>query len=85
MSGVIAAALFVTSLGVPCLWKTLFSVPCLGCGLTRAALLLARGDVGGAAAMNPLIFFVAAVFASVAVRNVRRTRTGDDHGRTRGR
>ena len=40
------------------LWRCpiaeLFGVPCPGCGLTRALLALARGDVAGAVRLHPL-------------------------------
>ncbi|MDR0615833.1 MAG: DUF2752 domain-containing protein [Synergistaceae bacterium] len=49
------------SLPTFCLWKLLFGLPCPGCGLTRACLLLARGRFIGAAARNILIIpFLAA-------------------------
>jgi len=31
---------------------------CPGCGMTRAAATLIRGDVGGAAAFHPLVFLI---------------------------
>jgi hypothetical protein len=37
-----------------CLFKALTGLPCPTCGSTRAAGCLARGDVTGALAMNPL-------------------------------
>jgi len=37
-----------------CPFAALWSVPCPGCGLTRAALLLLRGDWLGAWRMHPL-------------------------------
>ncbi|GHV02696.1 hypothetical protein FACS1894159_11630 [Bacteroidia bacterium] len=37
-----------------CPFKALTGVPCVGCGGTRAALLLARGDLCGALWTNPL-------------------------------
>ncbi len=40
--------------GVPmCPWASVFGQPCPGCGMTRAALALARADVGAALAWNP--------------------------------
>jgi hypothetical protein len=37
-----------------CPFKSLSGLPCAGCGATRAALALARFDLGGAFAVNPL-------------------------------
>ncbi len=37
-----------------CPFHALTGMPCPGCGATRAALALARGDVAGALAWNPL-------------------------------
>ncbi len=37
-----------------CLVKLLFSVPCPGCGMTRATLRLLRGDVLGSLAYHPV-------------------------------
>jgi hypothetical protein len=38
----------------PCPFHALTGVPCVGCGTTRALVALARGDVPGALAWNPL-------------------------------
>ena len=37
-----------------CLFRAATGIPCLTCGATRAAALLATGDLSGAFAMNPL-------------------------------
>jgi uncharacterized protein DUF2752 len=37
-----------------CMFRAATGIPCLTCGATRAAGLLAMGDVAGALAMNPL-------------------------------
>ena len=58
-------------------------IPCPGCGVTRAALALARGDVLAATRMNPLAVVVvpvsAALFSYAALRYVRdgRARLGE--------
>jgi len=38
-----------------CVFKAVTGVPCLTCGTTRALVRLARLDVAGALAMNPLV------------------------------
>ena len=49
--------------GLPrCPFHVLTGIPCAGCGSTRAALALARLDVGGAFAMNPLAAFAMLAF-----------------------
>lgn len=47
--GLVAAALVWR-----CPMAELWGVPCPGCGLTRAALALAAGDLAGAIGMHPL-------------------------------
>ena len=37
-----------------CVFRAATGIPCMTCGATRAAGLLATGDVAGAFAMNPL-------------------------------
>lgn len=43
---------------IPCLWKTLFSFECPGCGLTTAFIEIITLDLLGAYNANPLIFIV---------------------------
>ena len=58
-------------------------IPCPGCGLTRAALALVRGDLAEATRLNPLAVVVvpvsAALFSYGALRYVRdgRARLGE--------
>jgi hypothetical protein len=56
-----------------CAMAEMFGVPCPGCGMTRAILLLGRGDVSGSLHMHPLavpslvsslLFMVATVWAT---------------------
>ncbi|MBY0263189.1 MAG: DUF2752 domain-containing protein [Phycisphaerales bacterium] len=55
-----------TGRAVPtCMFKRVTGYPCATCGSTRATMLLARGEVAGAAAMNPL--FVGALVIAVVV------------------
>jgi hypothetical protein len=51
-----ASLLHLDSLGLPiCFFKATTGLPCLTCGGTRALVHLARLDVAGALAMNPLV------------------------------
>ena len=70
--------------GVPvCPTALLFGLPCPGCGLTRATLALAGGDVAAAQALNPLAVVVSPLFVGAAgfaiYRYVRGGRI-DAHG-----
>ena len=53
----------------PCPFRTLTGWPCPTCGGTRCALALARLDLAGAFAFNPLLFVVA--FALVTASGLR--------------
>ncbi len=44
--------------GLPCLFRAVTGFDCPGCGMTRACRALLQGDVGGALAFHPLVFFV---------------------------
>jgi hypothetical protein len=56
LAGFVAAAALVVALRVPtCPTALLLGVPCPGCGLTRATLLLFSGDIVGALRMHPLV------------------------------
>ena len=66
MAILVAAALFGifffvrgrVFLAVPCIFKSVTGIPCAGCGLTRAALALTRGEVWMALLINPLSVLV---------------------------
>lgn len=59
-------------LGLPslCLFRNLFGVECLGCGMVRAASRLAHADLAGAAEFNRLVFPVAALICVMAARDL---------------
>ncbi|MBR4759126.1 MAG: DUF2752 domain-containing protein [Lachnospiraceae bacterium] len=44
-----------------CPMQLMFGLPCPGCGLTRAAILLCKGDIYGAFKMHPFIFALIAL------------------------
>ena len=55
LGGVAVAVLHLDRLPIlVCVFRAATGIPCLTCGATRAAALLATGDVAGALAMNPL-------------------------------
>lgn len=55
-------------LDVPlCPLATFAHLPCPGCGLTRATLALARGDLHAAIALHPLSPIVTPTFAGLTV------------------
>lgn len=58
--GWIAAMAAIPGLpGIPCLVHAVTGFSCPGCGMTRACRALLLGDVRGALAWHPLVFFVA--------------------------
>lgn len=50
--------LVVFYLDIDCLFKSLFSIPCPGCGLTRGFRALFKGDIVGAFNYNILTIFI---------------------------
>lgn len=50
-----------------CPTKILFGIPCPGCGMTRACLLLLHNDIIGAFCMNPNVFVLALFVVGTAV------------------
>ncbi|MGE5275586.1 MAG: DUF2752 domain-containing protein [Acidobacteriota bacterium] len=48
----------------PCLFRSVTGLPCPTCGSTRAVLALARLDLAGAVALNPLAVAAAIVFVA---------------------
>ena len=51
-------ALLMYRLGVSCLFLRWFSVPCPGCGMTRALVRLLHLDFEGAFFYHPMVFFL---------------------------
>lgn len=74
MAGASALALSPIKL---CFFALVFRLPCPGCGMTRAAVALARGDLAGAIALNPLSLVIAPWCAWLLARHVTAyVRTG---------
>jgi len=72
-----------------CVSAGLFGLPCPGCGLTRASLLLLHGDLGGALSLHPLVVPMAPLYfgalALLAVDYVRGPRQAPSLGHARAR
>ncbi|WP_353778410.1 DUF2752 domain-containing protein [Winogradskyella sp. 3972H.M.0a.05] len=47
---------------LPCLWKKMFGIDCLGCGTQRALSLIFQGDFVGAFKMYPAIYTIIIMF-----------------------
>lgn len=64
LPGLAAAALYVFLMeyffGAVCLSRVLIGIPCAGCGLTRAALLLLQGRFAESFALQPLLLLIPA-------------------------
>lgn len=46
----------LASFNMPCVWKTLFGIPCPGCGMVHAFLSLMRLDFAAAFSYHPMVF-----------------------------
>jgi len=55
-------AAFLYLSGIGCVFRFFFHVHCPGCGMTRALLSLARGDVAAAVAYHPMVFFLPVMY-----------------------
>jgi hypothetical protein len=76
LCGALAAALLLSPVKV-CVVAWLLHVPCPGCGLTRAALAMARGDFARATALHPLAIVLVPLVALVLGRHaLSYVRTG---------
>jgi hypothetical protein len=78
VAAIFAAAVVAVALRVPlCPIAIITHHPCPGCGLTRAALALMRGDVSAALHFHPLgPIVVPLIGAGLAYNVVRYLRTG---------
>jgi hypothetical protein len=70
-AGVLAAVAMLLPLRL-CLSAALLHIPCPGCGMTRAAFALLRGDWSAAFALHPLSIFIAPVGAVLALEHADR-------------
>lgn len=50
---------------VPCMFKTLFGIPCFGCGMTRAYLSLLHLDLAAAFSYHPMFWSVPILYLYV--------------------
>lgn len=76
-AGAVAALWFRLGLPLPvCRFKEWTGVPCPTCGSTRMVEALLSGDVLGAAAWNPLVFFGLAAVAIWTALSVARLASG---------
>ncbi len=50
--------LLMWRLHIPCLWLSLFHVPCMGCGMTRAWVSVAKLQFGRAFSYHPMFWSV---------------------------
>jgi len=69
----LAAYFYVANLlfGSVCPSKIIAGLPCPGCGLTRAALLMLTGDFIGSLRMNPILPFLF-VYAILVLRKKKK-------------
>jgi hypothetical protein len=59
---------------IPCLFKTLFGVECLGCGFQRSLVLLFQGEFSAAFQMYPAVYSMLLFFAFVALYFLDKSR-----------
>ncbi|HEU4753096.1 MAG TPA: DUF2752 domain-containing protein, partial [Armatimonadota bacterium] len=63
VAALVALASAAIHAGVPlCPTAAFFGIPCPGCGLTRATLLLAQGQLGAALRVHPLVPLLAPLY-----------------------
>lgn len=52
---------------IPCMSKKLFGLDCPGCGMQRAAVMVAQGDFANAFAMFPAIYTTIPLFILIGL------------------
>jgi Co/Zn/Cd efflux system component len=62
------------SLMFPCLFKSVFGIPCFGCGAQRSLLFLAQGKFSDAFQMFPAIYSTLLLFALIGLHLVDKSR-----------
>lgn len=69
-AALVAVAAVLASGVIPCAFASMTGLPCPACGSTRAVRALARGDLAGVLATNPLGPLVALALAAIGVQAV---------------
>jgi hypothetical protein len=64
---------------IPCLYSTVFSVHCPGCGLTNATMALMAGRPVTAWEINPLVYIVLPLLAFCFVSSLRKYSRSLEH------
>lgn len=60
-TGMFSAETLAAYLSVPCPFEYITSLPCPGCGMTRALFSLVRGDLFSALAVNPSVAILSVI------------------------
>ena len=59
---------------IPCIYKTLFGVDCLGCGTQRALILILKGEFIEAFYMFPAIYTLILFFVILGLNFIDKSR-----------
>ncbi len=61
-AGYLAVIAAFGALGVPCIFQTLFGIPCPGCGMTRALKAAAQLDLRSAFGFHPMFGTIPVIY-----------------------
>ncbi len=73
----------LTGIGIPCMFHKITGWSCPGCGMTTLIMSLLSGDIAGARAANPFIFFTWPVLVVELLWSEVKTIKGLGHDRGR--
>lgn len=59
---------------IPCLYKTIFGIECLGCGITSACVELTHQNFVGAYEENPLVFIIVPTLVIYIISDYKKFR-----------